>query len=737
MRPARSSSQRVAVWTSLLAAVSALLLAAQLPAATAAPQPWMNRSLPPDQRADLVEAQMTVAEKVSLATGKVLCLGSGGDGMVPGIPRLGIPDLKLKGAGMGVTDLCGALFGDSLRSKATMLPAPIAMAASWDPGLAYEDGALIGAETRDLGFNVSIGGDVNLARDPRNGRTFEAEGEDPYLAGTTVAAQLRGTESAHIPATIKHFALNNEETHRLTASSNVDERTMRELELRTFEIGIERSGVSAVMCAYNKVNGTPSCENQHLLRDVLKGDWGFRGWVMSDWWACAPPAVFDPADMCQTAQAADAGLDQQQPNGTYYGAALLTAVTAGAVPQARLDEMVHRILRSLFASGVIDDPPVARPLDVHEGAAVARRIEEQSAVLLRNEGGALPLKRSGTRTIAVIGAPANATPPQADGSFPGSSARVNPIAPDKPLEGIEDEAPGAEVRFEDGSDPARAAALAAQSDVAIVYARDTEAEGADRANLALDGNADGLITAVAAANPRTVVVLMTGSAVTMPWLGRVPAVLEAWYPGERGGHAIARLLFGDVNPSGRLPLTFPVSEADLATAGSPARWPGDAHNIDYDEGLLLGYRWYDAKRIAPLFPFGFGLSYGGRFRYSHLRITPKSTARPGTVRDGHRLAKVRFRLTNTGTRAASETAQIYAGFPASAGEPPKRLVAFRKIQLRPRHGAVVRAAIDDRSLAYWDTARGGWAIAPGDYPIWVGSSSRDLHLQGTLHLRGG
>jgi beta-glucosidase len=273
--------------------------------------------------------------------------------------------------------------------------------------------------------------------------------------------------------------------------------------------------------------------------------------------------------------------------------------------------------------------------------------------------------------------------------------------------------------------------------VAIVYARDTEAEGADRANLALDGNADGLITAVAAANPRTVVVLMTGSAVTMPWLGRVPAVLEAWYPGERGGHAIARLLFGDVNPSGRLPLTFPVSEADLATAGSPARWPGDAHNIDYDEGLLLGYRWYDAKRIAPLFPFGFGLSYGGRFRYSHLRITPKSTARPGTVRDGHRLAKVRFRLTNTGTRAASETAQIYAGFPASAGEPPKRLVAFRKIQLRPRHGAVVRAAIDDRSLAYWDTARGGWAIAPGDYPIWVGSSSRDLHLQGTLHLRGG
>jgi beta-glucosidase len=643
------------------------------------------------------------------------------------------------GAGMGVTGACEGSPPNS--GKATELPAPIAMAASWDPGLARRHGALIGKEMRALGFNVAIGGDVNLARDPRNGRTWEAEGEDPYLAGTMVAAQLAGTQSQHIPATIKHFAMNNQETDRLTASSEVDERTMRELELRAFEIGIKDSDVASVMCSYNKINGTPACANHHLLTEILKQDWGFKGWVMTDWFACG--GVLGVYGTCQTADAANAGLDQEQPNPTRFGPALLLAVAAGAVPQSRLDDMVHRILRSLFATGMMDHPATPHPLDVAAGARVSRRIAERSAVLLKNEHRTLPLRRGAVHSIAVIGAPADAAPAAPEGCtikeggvvFLCSSGRVNPAAPDTPLQGIIDEAPGATVRYDDGTDPASAAALAGRSDVAIVYARDTEAEGHDRPSLALDGNADRLIAAVAAANPRTTVVLMTGSAVTMPWLARVPAVLEAWYPGERGGHAIARLLFGEVNPSGRLPLTFPVRESDLPTAGSPAQWPGDAQHIDYRERLLMGYRWYDTKKIEPLFPFGFGLSYGGDFRYSDLRVTPTATGAPHTVRDQHTLATVAFTLTNTGRRTASETPQVYTGFPARAGEPTRRLVAFDKVSLRPGQSIRIRARIDDRSLAIWDTGHDTWKIAPGSYPLYAGSSSRTLPLHRSLTLR--
>jgi beta-glucosidase len=427
------------VKTAAIAAATIVLLVGSGVARAQAPaigdQPWMNRQLSPDQRADLLEAQMAQPEKIDLVTGVSVC-GATADGWNLGSPRLGLPDLKLAGAGMGVTAGC-----EGPNGKATELPAPIAMAASWSRGVAYQDGALIGTETRDFGFNVAIGGDVNLARDPRNGRTFEAEGEDPYLAGTIVAAQLRGTQSRHIPATIKHFAFNNEEANRLTASSDVDERTMRELELRSFQIGIERSGVSAVMCSYNRVNGTPACADRHLLTDVLKAEWGFKGWVMTDWWACG--GIAGNEGTCQTADAADAGLDQEQPNATRFGPALAEAVATGAVSQARLDDMVHRILRSLFASGLMDDPPTSRPIDVTAGAATAEKIEERSAVLLKNAGDLLPLRRDRIGSIAVIGAPAGTAPAQAEGCtikqddlfvFLCSSARANPIRPDTPLQ---------------------------------------------------------------------------------------------------------------------------------------------------------------------------------------------------------------------------------------------------------------------------------------------------------------
>jgi beta-glucosidase len=705
----------------LAVAIAVLVACAPAAAAQAAPQPWMDPGQSPDKRADEMAAQMTLPEKVNLVTGTSLC-GGGADGYVLGSPRLGLPDLNLVGSGMGVTDICNR----QSNGQATELPAPIAMAASWDPQVAYRDGVLIGQETRDVGFNVAIGGDVNLARDPRNGRTFEAEGEDPLLAGTTVAAQLRGTQSQHLPATIKHFAENNEEQYRGTQSSNVDERTMRELELRAFEIGVKQSGAAAVMCSYNRVNGTPACEDGHLLTDVLKHDWGFKGWVMSDWWACNPPLTFDPMQFCQTDQAANAGLDQEQPNAGYFGPALSGAVAAGTVPQSRLDVMVHRILRSLFASGVIDNPPTKQPIDVARGSAVAQQVEQRSAVLLVNRGPLLPFNRARIKSIAVIGAPANTAPPQSVSLT--DSAKVSPINPDTPLQGIRDAAPHANVSYANGSDPAAAAALAKTADVAVVYAQDTEGEGSNKANLTLDGGADKLIAAVAAANPRTAVVLMTGSPVTMPWVGNVGAVLEAWYPGERGGHAIAALLFGDANPSGRLPITFPRSEADLPTAASTAEWPGDQNNIDYHEGLLLGYRWYDAKGIAPLFPFGFGLSYGGRFRYSKLSVTPTALpAAPNPV-DGPPAITVSFTLTNAGTRTATEVPQVYLGFPSGSGEPPHRLIGWKKVEQRPGQSKRITVRVPARSLAVWDTGQNGWRIPPGVYSIRVGASSRDPRL---------
>jgi beta-glucosidase len=394
----------------------------------------------------------------------------------------------------------------------------------------------------------------------------------------------------------------------------------------------------------------------------------------------------------------------------------------------QLDEMVKRIVRSIYASGIIEHPFGRSGVDAEADGRVAQRLAEKTAVLLKNSRATLPLDRREVDNIAVIGSAAGEAPPQIE----NSSATVDPIDPDTPLTGIRALAPDPAVHYDDGADPEAAAALARDADVAIVYASDELGEGIDRSDLGLSGNADELIRAVAAANPRTVVVLMTGSAVTMPWLGSVPAVLEAWYPGERGGHAIARLLFGKSNPSGRLPLSFPANVSDLPTYGERRLFPGDADMIEYAERLLMGYRWYDQREIEPLFPFGHGLSYGGRFRYSDVEIDRRSATKPDPVRDHHRLARLRFTITNEGKRRASEVPQVYAGFPRRAGEPPKRLVGFRKLTLHPGATKTVRIPIDDRALAYWDSVGDRWAVASGRHPICVGASAADLRGCRTL-----
>jgi beta-glucosidase len=653
----------------------------------------------------------------------------------------------MSGAGLGVTDLDRRPNGQS-----TALPSSLAETSSWDPKLAYEFGTVIGKESRDEGFMVSLGGGIDLTREPRNGRNFEYHGEDPLLAGKITGRELRGIQDQGVIADIKHYAVNDQETGRGILSSNLDKRSLREADLLAFEIGIKDSDVGTVMCAYNKVNGDYCCENSYLLNDVLKKAWGFKGWVMSDWGATH-----------STAKAVLAGLDQEMPTGINLST-LKAAVENGEVPVSRLNDMVHRILRTMFACGVIDHPPVVKPIDFPADAAVAERVEEQGAVLLKNAEGQLPLQASILHSIAVIGSHAdvgvlsgggssqvnpvggNAVPPKEIRKGPLASFNLQVWDPSSPLKAIRAKAPKAKVEYDPGTDLATAAKLAAESDIAIVFANQWTHEGADVPNLSLPDNQDQLVSQVAAANPHTIVVLETGGAVLMPWINRASAVLEAWYPGQRGGEAIANILFGDVNPSGKLPITFPKNEADLphpvlpgpppptkeqmqAIVNAPDRRaayraylkPFEPINVDYTEGLKVGYKWYDAENKEPLFPFGFGLSYTS-FSYSHL-----DTSTGGEVR-------VTFDIMNTGSRAGAEIAQVYLGLPASAGEPPKRLVTWEKVQLGPGETRRVSLRVNPQMTSIFNVDKDAWEVLPGKYDVYVGGSSRRIRLTDTLHV---
>jgi len=732
---------RRASLTTLFTLLLTLSSWASFASAQAPSQAWMNTRLSPDERADLLAKQMTLDEKIQLVHGSMAMFGPkipgalGGDGFVPGISRLGIPDLNLIGAGVGVTNL-----GKRAQGMATALPASLAETATWDPKVAYEFGTVIGRETRDQGFNVSLGGGNDIMREPRNGRNFEYHGEDPLLAGKIIGQELKAIQDQGVIADIKHYAVNCQETDRFGVSSNLDKRSLRELDLLAFEIGIRDSGVGTVMCAYNRVNSVYSCENDYLLNQVLKKDWGFKGWVMSDWGATH-----------STVEAALAGLDQEFYENKYFSAPLQKAVEAGEVPASRLDDMVHRILRTMFAFGVIDHPPVIKPIDAEAGAAVAQRVEERGAVLLKNVANILPLKAARLHSIAVIGSHADAGVLSG-----GGSAQVEPVGgnvvvpkeippgpdgflavwvwdPSSPLRAIRAKAPNAKLNYDDGTDPAAAANVARGSDVAIVFLHQHTHEGADLPNLSLPDNQDELVKQVAAANPHTVVVLENGDPVLMPWLDSVKAVLESWYPGQRGGEAIAHILFGDVNPSGKLPISFPRSEADLPHLTIPAPPPSEQAprselapnhvfiDANYTEGLKVGYRWYDAENKEPLFPFGFGLSYT-TFSYSHLKVASGKSV------------EVSFTIKNTGRRAGSEVAQVYLGLPASAGEPPKRLVAWEKVQLAPGQSRTVTLSLEPQLMSIFNVEQDSWELLPGDYLISVGGSSRDTPLTATLHL---
>lgn len=693
-------------------------------------RPWMNPRLSPDQRAGLVLKAMTQDEKFRLlrteyGDGHPRPPGAlGSAGYAPAITRLGLPALQESDAGLGVAK--------PLDAGATALPSGLATAASFDPALAYEGGAMIGGEAHRRGFNVMLAGGADLVRDPRNGRNFEYAGEDPLLAGLIVGNAVAGIQSQHLVSTIKHYALNDLETARNTLSANIDRAAARESDLLAFEIAIETGHPGAVMCSYNRVNGVYACENEWLLDRVLKHDWHYPGFVMSDWGA-----------VHSAAKSALAGLDQESAGETfdkevYFDKPLRARVASGEVPQSRIDDMARRILRSLFAAGVIDHPAKRAPIDFAADRKVAQRVEEAGAVLLRNRDSLLPL--SGAQSIAVIGGHAdkgvltgggssavqspqgNAVPGVAPTDWPGP--RI--YQPSAPLAAIERRAHG-KVDFADGKDIATAVQLAARSDVAVVFVEQWAGESFDLPHLALPDNQDALVEAVARANPHTIVVLETNGPVAMPWLTRVGAVLEAWYPGAAGGEAIARLLYGEVNPSGRLPVSWPRDEsqlprpqipgAGLAAIGLPPQGK-PAQEVDYHiEGADVGYRWYQRKRLQPLFPFGYGLTYT-HFEYSGFA--------PHVERDR---VTASFTVTNRGSREGVDVPQLYVTLPG-AGE-VRRLAGWCRVSLKPGQSAHLVITADPRLLVNFDSRRQRWQRPAGAYLLQLAHSAMSFQGQGT------
>ena len=728
------------VW--LLAGVAATGLAAaavaaapSAPAAAPASTPssahsWQDRTLSPDRRAALLVGAMTLDEKLTVVTG---LFGASfaqapyrraearpqSAGYVPGVPRLGFTPQWQSDAGSGIATQGVA----PPELERTALPSGILTASTWDPAVAMAGGAVVGAEARASGFNEQLAGGVDLDRDPGNGRNFEYGGEDPWLAGTMVGAFIAGIQSNGIVSTVKHFAFNDQETGRNVVDVQVDEAAARTSDLLAFQIAIEQGHPWSVMCSYNLVNGRHACQNDWLLSQVLKLDWGYRGFVMSDWGA-------------QHDTVADAlgGLDQE--TGVGLGAVdyhvwladLKAAVADGRVPVAVLDDKVRRIARALIASGAVDRPVAPAPIDFAAHAQASQRAAEAGIVLLKNAGDILPLSRR-ARRIAVFGGHADNGVLSGGGSAqvysPGGNVVPDPDAAQgfphpvvyygsSPVEALRAELPAASINFSAGTDRTAAAAQARAADVAIVFVTQWTAESRDFP-LTLPDDQDGLVQAVAAANPNTIVVLETGGAVTMPWAGNVKGIVEAWYPGTRGGPAIARVLTGAVDPSGHLPISFPASpdqypRPSVVGAGLPEK---QGFAVQLSEGAAVGYKWLEKNGTRPLFAFGHGLSY------TKFARTSLSAALAGQD------LQASFRVRNRGHVAGADVAQVYVSPLAGGWEAPRRLGAYRKLMLAPGAEQTLALTIDPRLLATWDRNHHGWYVAAGRYRVTLAGASDD------------
>ncbi|MFJ7169983.1 beta-glucosidase [Streptomyces globosus] len=774
-------------------------------------------------RVEALLERLTLDEKTTLLHGAPDPAGRAAAGHLPGVPRLGIPPLRFAECPTGVR---GA-------GPATALPAPVVLASAFDPALAREYGRLLGREARALGQDVLLAPAADLIRTPFGGRNAQAFSEDPRLTADLVAEVVRGIQDEGAVAAVPHFALATRQQGRHTADAVAGERTLHESALRGFEAAVA-AGAGAVVAAPHKVNGTRACENRALLEDVLRGRWGFGGWVLSH------------RDTSHgTVAAIGAGLDMEMPGGTRFGAPLMEAVRAGTVAEASVDQAVRRILTAMDRFGHLDGRPAARPArDATAGARLARRVATAGAVLLRNERGTLPLSGAAARSVAVIGPTARMPSAGAAGGSPAAASPLTALArragkgalvvhaagedvqgrplpadlltPPAALDdrwvaagrtwshegrfalaeddewtfvvhysgerptvrldgeelfplrqgaaeqdagGLPAAAPGGQAlrrrtvslragehrlaviarggprgqRFRlrrttgatRAADVAEAVRVAKSARSVVLFAHEESTEGADRASLGLPGGQDALIEAVAAANPRTAVVLTTPSATAMPWLARTAAVLQMYHPGQEGAEAAAAVLFGDAEPGGRLTQTFPADGRRAPAAGGQGPEPGGRE--EYTEGVLTGHRWYDAQRVAPLFPFGHGLSYTS-WEYADLSVRPEG----GGLR-------VEFTVRNTGRRKGTEVAQVYVGpSPRLALDQPVRALAgYRRLTLGPGQSERVAVAVDARALSCWDPERHGWVLGTGRREVFAGRSSRDLPLRAGAVVRSG
>ncbi|NKZ06215.1 beta-glucosidase family protein [Actinomadura latina] len=671
-----------------------------------AQRPWCDTSLTPDARTALLLPELTGDEKIALLASDDPFGGPLGGFFEDahadtnhGIERLGIPPVYMSDGPAGVR-----------QGKATALPAPIALAAGFDPAAAGLYGGTVAWEARHRGNDLVFGPTVDVLRTPRNGRTFEGFGEDPYLSATLGVPWIKGAQAQGVMTSVKHMAVYTQEQDRLSLAMKVDPRTLREIYLPPFEAAVKEAGAATVMCGFGKLNGRWACQDDAVLNKILRSEWGFKGFVPSD-----HTAVQD------TVAAANGGLDMELPLGMKYNAFLLKmAVAQQKVTQATVDGHVRNILRTMFAFGVFDRQAYPNDLSRIDRAAsqtAARRIEEAGITLLKNDG-ALPLKAP--KSIALIGRAAQESP----SGF--GSAKVVPFTAVSAQDGIARRAgAGTAISYTNGDDRGAAANAARNADVAIVFATDSQGEFFDKSCLTLQcgeplrGDQDGLISEVAKANPNTIVVLNTGGPVLTPWAGRVKGIVEAWYPGQEAGSALARVLYGDVDPGGRLPVTFPVAENDAPASGNAAQYPGVDKTITLSEGVMVGYRHYDAKGIAPQFPFGHGLSYT-TFSYSGLKASTKA---------------VQVTVTNTGQRAGVAVPQLYIGMPSpgvDVPQPPKQLKGYTKVTLAPGQSTTVTFPLSSRSFAYWNEEAKAWKVADGCYKVMVGASSRKIAQTGTL-----
>jgi beta-glucosidase len=807
--------------------------AAVAPSASASPScPWLNESLPVGQRLQMLMSQMTLADKINMVTGAGF--SEPYVFYISGIPSLCVPAIGEEDGPLGV--------GDGL-TGVTQMPAAVSLAATFDPSLAQQYGKVVGSEERAKGAMVNLGPTVNIDRDPRWGRSFEAFTEDPYLNAKMAVSEIDGVQSQDEMSQVKHLAVYNQETNRNTPADDaiVSTRALHEIYLPAFWAATQQAKASSAMCAYSTINGEYACQNQYLMQTTLDQRWGFEGFTTSDYQATH-----------STVQSADAGMDQEMPAPQFYGSALQSAVQDGQVSMATLNQMVRRILREMFRFNEFNNPPTgttSTPVTNSANQAVSTAVAEAGTVLLKNDRHTLPLRSTGKSPIAVIGPAASAAPTDTG----GGSAYVTSTFNVTPLQGIQAAAPagtpvqyvqglptdtnlspipssdltpaysstnyggtytgtltapetgtyvlafqnpgsytatylslnGKEILANPGTPPtstysvavnltagqqytltlngggpsanlswatpsdlapaiaqAVAAAKAAATAV-VVVSDDTESEAADRAGLNLPSAQDELISAVAAVNPHTVVVVNAGAPVAMPWLNQVGAVLDAWYPGESNGTALGAVLFGKVDPGGHLPVTFP-TDLSQVPASSPSEFPGVNGQVNYSEGIDVGYRYYDANNETPLFPFGYGLSYT-KFRFSNLTITPasvqNSSSSPGATschcngQSGNQVT-VSATVTNTGKVAGSDVAQLYLGDPEVAGEPPRQLKGFDKVNLQPGQSQTVSFKLNGHDISYWDDAADGWVLPDGAFQLYVGDSSAldNLPLKGSFQV---